>query len=193
MRFLIYIEQLFFKFCYTPRSQPNHSKASQIALEPHFFKDLMYTKPISKPLLLAVGCILAGWQIPSMAVDSASLEFATGNKSTITRIGLQWDWANQWFKSNNTYLGGYWDLTGALIRQNRYRNLVDNTKDIGDIGITPVFRYQRNDKLGLYAEAGIGAHIFSSLYDNNGRRLSTAFQFGDHLGLGYAFSNKFDI
>jgi lipid A 3-O-deacylase len=153
----------------------------------------MYTKPISKPLLLAVGCILAGWQIPSMAVDSASLEFATGNKSTITRIGLQWDWANQWFKSNNTYLGGYWDLTGALIRQNRYRNLVDNTKDIGDIGITPVFRYQRNDKLGLYAEAGIGAHIFSSLYDNNGRRLSTAFQFGDHLGLGYVFSNKFDI
>lgn len=142
---------------------------------------------------LAVGCIAAGWHAPSLAVDSASLEFATGNKSTITRIGAQWDWQNRWFQSAGNHLGGYWDLTGAQIQENQYRNIRDNTKNIYDIGITPVFRYQADDKLGLYAEAGIGAHYFSDLYDNNSRRFSTRFEFGDHIGVGYVFASKWEL
>ena len=142
---------------------------------------------------LMVGCVLAGWHASSFAVDSASLEFATGNKSTITRAGAQWNWANQWFQSNNTHLGGYWDLTAAQIQQNRYRNIVGNQHNIYDLGITPVLRFQSNDKLGFYGEAGIGAHVFSELYDNNSRRFSTAFEFGDHLGVGYVFANKLEV
>lgn len=143
--------------------------------------------------VLAVGCIAAGWHVPSLAVDSASLEFATGNKSTITRVGAQWNWANRWLQSNGNHLGGYWDLTGAQIHENQYRNVRDNTKNIYDIGITPVFRYQSDDKLGLYAEAGIGAHYFSDLYDNNSRRFSTRFEFGDHIGIGYVFASKLEV
>lgn len=153
----------------------------------------MRSKQISVAALLSVGCIGACWQSTSFAVDSASLEFATGNKSTIARVGVQWDWANRFFQSNGTHIGGYWDLTAAQIRQNRYQNIVDNTKSIYDIGITPVFRFQRDDKLGLYAEAGIGAHYFSDLYDNNSRHFSTKFEFGDHLGVGYVFNNKWDV
>lgn len=61
------------------------------------------------------------------------------------------------------------------------------------VGITPVFRYQRDEKLGWYVEGGIGANLFSELYNNDDNRLSTAFQFGDHLGVGYVTDNKWDL
>lgn len=143
--------------------------------------------------MFTVGCVVAGWHASSFAVDAASLEFATGNRSTITRIGAQSDWNKNWFQSNGTSLSGYWDLTVAQIEQNRYRNIVGNQHDIYDLGLTPVFRFQSDSKRGAYAEAGIGAHVFSELYDNNSRRFSTAFEFGDHLGVGYIFSNKLEI
>jgi lipid A 3-O-deacylase len=33
-----------------------------------------------------------------------------------------------------------------------------------------------------------GSHV----YNNNGRAFSTAFQFGDHIGVGYVFSNGWE-
>jgi len=46
---------------------------------------------------------------------------------------------------------------------------------------------------GFYMEGGIGFHRLSDLYNNDGRRLSTLFQFGDHIGAGYIFDNKWEI
>jgi lipid A 3-O-deacylase len=62
-----------------------------------------------------------------------------------------------------------------------------------DIGITPVLRYQRNDGHGWYGEVGIGLHLLSDDYNNNGRELSTHFQFGDHIGAGYVFPQGLEI
>jgi lipid A 3-O-deacylase len=62
-----------------------------------------------------------------------------------------------------------------------------------DVGITPVLRLQSASQIGLYAEAGIGAHLLSDLYNNDGRQFSTRFQFGDHLGLGYVAQNHLGI
>ena len=143
--------------------------------------------------VFSVGVLASGWHTSILAVDSTSLEFATGNKSQIVRAGAQWDWASKWFQSNGTHLGGYWDLTGALIRENRYRNIPGNSESLFDLGFTPVLRFQNDSKLGPYAEAGIGAHVFSELYDNNSRRFSTAFEFGDHIGVGYVFANKWEV
>lgn len=153
----------------------------------------MRTSQLSVAAVLLLGAVAAGWHDNSFAVDSASLEFASGNKSKIVRAGLQWDWASKWFQSNGTNLGGYWDLTGAQIMENRYQNIPGNSKNIYEIGITPVFRLQKDSKFGPYAEAGIGAHIFSDLYDNNNRHFSTKFEFGDHIGIGYVFTSKWDV
>ncbi len=125
--------------------------------------------------VLAVALTLFSVQSRSYAIDSISGEFATGNKTQMIRIGAQWDWKKNCFQSNGTHLGGYWDLTAANWRG------------------TPVFRFQNDSQLGFYAEAGVGAHRLSDLYDNNGRRLSTLFQFGDHIGIGYIFNKKLDI
>lgn len=141
----------------------------------------------------AVAALLTCITSASQAVDSVSLEFATGDNTKMARVGAQWKWDNQWWKSNGTHIGGYWDATLAQWRGNRFQNIPGNTQDITAIGITPVFRFQNDSQKGFYAEAAIGVHLLSELYDNGGRKLSTRFQFGDHLGFGYVFQNNLDL
>ncbi|GAC1329146.1 MAG: acyloxyacyl hydrolase [Collimonas sp.] len=143
--------------------------------------------------ILAAACLLAGVHASSFAVDSVSFELGTGNKSQLARAAVQWDWNTALWQGSSMQLGGYWDLSLAEFRQNQYQNIPGQKKNLTDIGFTPVFRFQSNDKKGLYGEAGIGVHLMSHLYDNNSRRFSTAFEFGDHLGTGYVFGNGLDV
>jgi lipid A 3-O-deacylase len=140
------------------------------------------------------GVTMLGLQASAFAVDSFSLEAAAGKHHTqLVRAAAQWNWDKKWFDSNGTHLSGYWDASVAVWRGNRHRGVEGDKQHIVDIGFTPVFRFERSSKKGLYAEAGIGLHLFSELYDNDGRRLSTAFQFGDHIGAGYVFDNGLDL
>lgn len=126
-------------------------------------------------------------------VDSISFEAGTGSKVRMGRVAIQSNWDKQWFSSNGRHLGGYWDLSAAYWRGSAYRNVPGQHQNIGVIGVTPVLRYQRDDKLGWYVEGGIGANLMSELYNNSDNRLSTAFQFGDHLGVGYVTRDKWDF
>ncbi len=47
--------------------------------------------------------------------------------------------------------------------------------------------------LEAIGDAGIGAHLLSELYNNNDDRLSTAFEFGSKLGIGYIFSPRASV
>jgi lipid A 3-O-deacylase len=129
----------------------------------------------------------------AQALDAASLELATADQVQMVRVGAQWNWERRWFQSNGTHLGGYWDLSLAQWRGTRYQNIEGKTQDITSIGLTPVLRFQQDSKTGFYAEAGIGIHLLSELYNNNNKHLSTNFQFGDEVGIGYVFNNKLDI
>ena len=126
-------------------------------------------------------------------IDSVSLDYGSGPKVRMGRVALQKNWDAQWFASNGRHLGGYWDLSAAYWRGTSYRNMPGQHQNLAVIGLTPVVRYQRDDKLGWYAEAGIGANLFSELYNNDGHQLSTAFQFGDHIGIGYVTPTKWDF
>lgn len=143
--------------------------------------------------LIALICLLGGIQSASLAADSTSFEIGSGNQTEMVRLGAQWQWEKQWWKSNGTHIGGYWDLTIARWRGDHFQDVPGNVQNITVIGITPVFRLQNDSLKGFYGEAGIGANLLSELYDNNGRKLSTAFQFGDHLGIGYVFQNNLDL
>lgn len=129
----------------------------------------------------------------SHAMDSVSFEAGSGNKTRLIRVGTQWEWGGKWSVSENVQLSGYWDLNLALWRGKRYQDRPSSKQEIGAIGFVPVFRLAPNDGLGAYVELGTGPHLLSKLYDNNRRQLSTRFQFGSHLGLGYVFSSGLDI
>jgi lipid A 3-O-deacylase len=143
--------------------------------------------------LLFTGLLLIGLHGYVHAFDSAAVEIARGNQTDVLRIGTNWEWKEGWLRSNNTSLGGYWELSAAFWRLNRFQNLVGNSHGLVDFGATPVFRFQRSDSLGWYAEGGIGLHYLSENYDNNGRQLSGNFQFGSHLGVGYSFACGVDV
>lgn len=147
--------------------------------------------PISKFLLL--GFAFACSHSLSHAADSISLEFGGGNKTKMARLGVQWNWDRQWWRSNGTHLGGYWDLSFAHWRGERFQNTPNARQSLNAIGITPVLRLQNDNRKGLYAEIGIGMHLLSEHYDNNGRQFSTSFQFGDHVGFGYVFANNVEL
>jgi lipid A 3-O-deacylase len=140
---------------------------------------------------IAIG-LCAGFQLPVHAIDSASLDLAEGNKTQVIRVSAQWDWSSRWWQSNGTHLSGYWDLGLGQWRATRFGN-TDSVRTLTDLGLTPVFRWERNDRRGWYGELGIGVHYLSGRYDNNGRQLSTHFQFGDHLGVGYVFGGGVDL
>ncbi|GGC80240.1 acyloxyacyl hydrolase [Undibacterium terreum] len=149
--------------------------------------------------ILAAGAILLLAQVSSFAADSflgadsVSGEFGTGNKSKLARVGLQYDWGKQWLQYNGMHVGGYWDVTLAQWHNTAYKGVADATQNITDIGVTPVFRLESDSKKGFYGEAAIGFHLMSHVYNNNGRPFSTAFQFGDHIGVGYVFNNGWDV
>jgi lipid A 3-O-deacylase len=143
--------------------------------------------------ILTIGCALGGMHGASQAVDSVSFEFGSGNQTDMIRVGSQWKWNSQWWRSNGTHIGGYWDLNLSQWRGKRFQNASDKTQNITAIGITPVFRFQNDSLKGFYIEAGIGAYLLSELYNNNAKKLSTGFQFGDHLGIGYVFQSNLDL
>jgi hypothetical protein len=111
----------------------------------------------------------------------------------MARAAVQSDWDVRWLPGNGRHLSGYWDANVAYWRGDAYRGVDGDHQNIVSVGFTPVFRYQSDDKLGLYVEAGIGANLMSHTYHNGGNRLSTAFQFGDHVGIGYVMRNKWEL
>ena len=127
------------------------------------------------------------------AVDSISVEAGAGSKVEMVRVGLQWDWDSRWLQSNGSHIGGYWDVSLAQWRGTRYENVPGQHQNITSIGLTPVLRWQQDNKKGWYGEVGVGANLLSRLYNNNGNRLSTRFEFGDHVAVGYVFNNNWDL
>jgi hypothetical protein len=127
------------------------------------------------------------------AVDGVSAEYATGIKVRTARLAMQSRWEQRWLARNGWHLGGYWDFELAQWRARAYQNVGGQHQSLTDIGVTPVFRWQADDAKRWYLEGGIGAHLLSQLYDNDSRKLSTSFQFGDHVGAGYVFDNGWDV
>ena len=141
---------------------------------------------------LAASLLLAVAHIPAHAVDGASAEFGTGNKTQFVRGSLKWNFQRALYESENLAIKGYWDLSLAQWRGNRFRNQPGEHQNLTEVGLTPMFRIQRPGSK-FYAEAGIGAHLMSELYDNNERKLSTALEFGSQLGIGYQLSPRADV
>jgi hypothetical protein len=131
--------------------------------------------------------------VGSGLVDSVSLEGGGGEHVQLVRFAAQKDWNRDWLATSGYHLSGYWDANIAYWRANRWLDQPGNHKNLAVIGFTPVFRWEADDKLGFYADAGIGASLFSSVYRNTHRQLSTAYEFADHVGVGYVFANKLEL
>ena len=140
-----------------------------------------------------VGLSLLGFvayaPLPARALDGVAAEVGWGMGDDIAnaRAALQWDWKTRFLQGANWHVGGYWDV--GIGYWNNNNSLPGQHDELFEFSVTPVFRLQPNGLAGLYAEAGVGAHLLShsSIGD---KRMSTAFQFGTHVGFGYRFGAK---
>jgi len=164
---------------------------------PELWSGVDKMKKIRNSLVAGVALLAAFASGSALAVDGISIQGgvgggdSSGSGTDMARVALQWDWNRRWFQGKDWHVGGFWDVGAGYWQRDAYPG---QNSDLFEIGVTPVFRVQRNDLKGLYLEAGIGAHFLShsSLGD---KQLSTSFQFGDHLGVGYRFGDKqaFDL
>jgi len=126
-------------------------------------------------------------------IDAMSLTYGEDmddNETTLYRLGLQNKWERTWLNDGAWYVGGYWDVELAYMESDHDKSENDN---LFDLGLTPVFRMQRDASLSSgvspYAEAGIGPHLISETRLGN-QQYSTAFQFGTLLGFGLGFGDR---
>ncbi|MGH8751665.1 MAG: acyloxyacyl hydrolase [Burkholderiales bacterium] len=129
---------------------------------------------------------LAGVSFNAGAIDSVSVEGGHGQGVDVARIGLQWDWHQHWLAAGGWHLDGYWDASAGVLH-GRSGSSVNN--DVGDFSFTPTIRYQKTDLSGLapYVEFGAGAHLWTQTTITASKRSGTAFQFGEHVGVGLRF------
>jgi lipid A 3-O-deacylase len=148
-----------------------------------------------KKLFAAVAAALAAQSAFAFDVDSAYVEYGSATNLKMVRLGATKDFKPEWtwFDSNGSHVAGYWDASAGYWEARQWESVPGNKKHLYDVGFTPVFRLEKTNKKGFYLEGGIGAHVLSSVYYNSRKHLSTAFQFGDHIAVGYVFDNNWDI
>lgn len=128
-----------------------------------------------------------------LPIDSVYAEYGSASKVQMVRAGATSRWNGSWFEADGRRLVAYTDASVGAWHGTRAHGVNGAHQNLLDIGLTPVFRYQNDSGLGFFAEGGIGIHLLSKLYDNNDDKLSTAFQFGDHIGAGYVFNKNWSV
>jgi hypothetical protein len=127
------------------------------------------------------------------AIDGMSVVYGHSDSSNVSvnmgRIGVQWDWNKKWVEMGNWHFGGYWESDFGYWDNN---SIAKTHSSIFDIGFTPVLRFQQTTRSAIspYLELGVGMHLLSATSLNEQRQFGTAFQFGDHVGVGVRFGNK---
>jgi lipid A 3-O-deacylase len=124
--------------------------------------------------------------MPVYALDGGYLLLGRGDQTDIARVGLLWNWQKTWRVTDDWHLGGNWDVSLGYWQK---RGAANDNQRIVDIGVTPVFRLQRNAVAGFapYLEGAIGFHLLSHTYPG---KLGSRFEFGDHVGMGANFGPK---
>jgi len=122
--------------------------------------------------------------------DALYLQAGLGKNVASASVGLTWDFA--WTHENalgswDAYLDlslGHWRISN--------QGATPGHQDATRVGLTPVLRLQPRGWGRFFVEAGIGLNWVFPIYQNDNRKFSTTFNFGDHLAAGWRFGPSGD-
>ena len=136
-------------------------------------------QPTTRPWI-ACALVLAGaFAAPLAQAQAAAYGLHYGKGRDTQRLTLNTESAPVW----STPLGiGRLDLTRELGVAYWHAERGAGSRNMLQLNAIPMFRWWATDR--IYLEGGIGLTLLSTTRFA-GRELSTAFQFGDHLGLGF--------
>lgn len=121
--------------------------------------------------------------------DTVFLQAADSARSRSLSIGATWDlpWRESLAGGRvGAYLEaaiGHWSVENAQGGR--------DTAAVTQLGLTPVFRWHpQQGGSPWFVEGGIGLNIIGPTYKAGRKRFSTAFNFGDHVAVGYQFGDQ---
>lgn len=121
------------------------------------------------------------WRSP----DAVYLQGGVGSDVGSLGLGVTWDMA--WQRPTSWgLLTSHWDLSLGVWHGSRADD-AGTRRTFIQIGITPVLRLWVQDSSRFFLEAGIGANLIGPRYQNGDKRFGTAFNFGDHVAVGWRF------
>ncbi len=93
------------------------------------------------------------------------------------------------FRSKEAVAASPWDLLGVFEVGEWYVSQNEGRKAFTQIGFTPVVRYTfgGSGTKGVFVELGVGLNWIAPHYRSGQHQFSTAFNFGDHAGVGWRF------
>lgn len=110
------------------------------------------------------------------------VEAGRATDAVAARAGASLDWASRW-NVGSFVLAGYTE--GSLGYWKATRTAAGDHSGFAQAGVTPVLRLWSSDRQRWFVEGGIGVNVITPRFVTRDRRFSTAFNFGDHLGLGW--------
>lgn len=141
-------------------------------------------------LLTGAACAADGADPPAhgSAPPRLTLLHGVASDARATSVGLQWDlpWRRAWGRRGTlaAYAElalGHWRADGGGDRSSAVST---------QVGLTPVLRYTFDGAAGWFVEGGVGANLIAPVYRSKDKRFSTAFNLGEHAGLGWRSSAR---
>ena len=134
--------------------------------------------------LLLAGAAAAA-ELPAAWPDAMYVQVGAGKRVASATVGLTWDipWRHE--NALGTW-DAYLDLSLGHWRTSRH-GAGPGHENTTRLGVTPVLRLQPKGWNRFFIEAGIGLNWIFPTYQNGNRQFSTAFNFGDHLAVGWLF------
>ena len=146
---------------------------------------------MQKRLVFALFCLFLCCTVH--AVESISVEAGIGNMANLYQIAIQNPWDSDCPVLQDHQIRPLWALSLSEITEKKYHDTSGLKHSLTDFGFTPLLRWQGTRLHPMYAELGIGINYMTQKYNNNDRTMSSNFQFGDHIGVGYVFSNGVNL
>lgn len=111
-----------------------------------------------------------------------TFEHGSGDGTGLWRAGILHDWRD-WMVSENWKTVVAWEVQVGMWAAH---SGPASHHPVAELGVTPVVRLER-ESMGnatLYFEGAVGAHLISRNRVHDRLDMSSAYQFGDHLGVG---------
>jgi len=136
------------------------------------------------PAIFAAGLFLLPGAVPAAPPDFMEVEAGRGQKVNVAGVAVGGNTAWQAHA-----VGLEWNLKWqARLQHWRADSELGGQKSLNLVGFTPVLRATRGPERDarFFVDVGVGVNLLSAHQIGN-RQLSTNFQFGEYLGVGYVF------
>ncbi len=118
----------------------------------------------------------------ALAPKAVFAQLGRASETTSVTIGALWDFNRHWKIGTHGLATAYGELSLGHWRADQG----GGSAIVTQVGFTPTLRYWPSGAPGgWFAEGAIGFDMLTPLYRTREKRFSTAFNFGDHVGIGY--------